>query len=158
RGAPAPGSARGTLALQLGQRIMKHLDLAEFAACAAKWRRPYHDGYYAMYSTVFDAIVTDPVLMLVPMGEHMVHPGDGVFETFKCVGGALYNLNAHLDRVENSAQMIGLALPMPRTELVRRIVETVQAGGRRDCLVRLLVSRGPGSFGVNPYDSPVAQV
>jgi len=134
------------------------MDLAGFAARVAGLRQPYQDHYYAAYSSVFDAIVTDPLLMLVPMDDHMVHRGDGVFETFKCVGGALYNLDAHLDRIETSASMIELALPIARRELVARIVETVQAGGRPDCTVRLLLSRGPGSFGVNPYDCPRAQL
>ncbi len=137
---------------------MKTLSLAEFAERAVEWRRPHQAQYFAMYSSVFDAIVTDPVLMLVPVDDHMVHRGDGVFETFKCVGGALYNLNAHLDRVENSAAMIELAVPMARRELVDGIIATVRAGGQRDCLVRLLVSRGPGSFGVSPYDCPKPQI
>ena len=50
------------------------------------------------------------------------------FETFKCVGGALYNLDAHLDRVETSAEMIGLRLPMTRAQLVERVIATVRAG------------------------------
>jgi len=96
--------------------------------------------------------------MMVPMDDHMVHRGDGVFETFKCVDGALYNLPAHLERVEQSAAMLDLTVPMPRQDLSDLIVATVRAGGRADCLVRLLVSRGPGSFGVNPYDCPHPQI
>lgn len=138
--------------------MTRRLTLADVAAQANGWKRPFHQHYYAMYSSVFDAIVTDPVLMLVPMDDHMIHRGDGVFETFKCIDGALYNLNAHLDRVETSARMIELTMPCTRAELVERVVETVRAGGERNCLVRLLVSRGPGSFGVNPYDSPQAQL
>ncbi|MCE9613692.1 MAG: aminotransferase class IV [Lentisphaerae bacterium] len=137
---------------------MKRLTLETFAAEATRWRQAFHGHYYAMYSTVFEAIVTDPVLMLVPVDDHMVHRGDGVFETFKCVGGGLYNLHAHLDRAETSARMIDLKVPLSRRDLVARIVETVKAGEHRDCLLRLLISRGPGSFGVNPYDSPRGQV
>jgi branched-chain amino acid aminotransferase len=111
-----------------------------------------------MYSSVYDAIVTDPVLMLVPVDDHMVHRGDGVFESCKCVAGGVYNLGMHLDRIEQSAAMIGLTLPLSRDALAARMVETMRAGGRRDCAVRLLVSRGPGSFGVNPYDCPSPQV
>lgn len=134
--------------------MKRQLDLSAFAASADAWRQPWHAHYYAAYSSVFDAIVTDPLLMLVPMDDHLVHRGDGVFETFKCVDGALYNLTAHLERLEASAEMIALAMPVPRDELVAIIRETVRTGGRRDCLVRLLVSRGPGSFGVNPRECP----
>jgi branched-chain amino acid aminotransferase len=111
-----------------------------------------------MYSSVYGGIVTDPALMMVPVDDHMVHRGDAVFETIKCVGGSLYALRAHLDRLEHSAGVVGQKLPGGVDEIARIVIETVRTGGRRDCLVRLIVSRGPGSFGVNPYDCPAAQV
>ena len=61
-------------------------DFAEF--CRAN-RPAYHAGYYAMYSSWWDAITVDPNLMVVPVDDHMVHRGDGLFETFKCVDGAV---------------------------------------------------------------------
>ena len=106
---------------------------------------------HAMYSSVVDCIVTDPALMAVPVDDHMVHRGDGVFESFKCVDGCIYNLGDHLDRLGFSCEAIGLTLPVPVEELADTIVQTVYAGGRRDALVRLLVSRGSGTMGVNPY-------
>lgn len=115
---------------------------------------PFQRAYHAMYSSVFGGIVTEPRLMLVPVDDHLVHRGDGVFETFKCVGGGLYNMPAHLDRLRHSAQGVSLAVPWTREELSHVVVETVRAGGQRDCLVRILVSRGPGSLGISPYDCP----
>jgi branched-chain amino acid aminotransferase len=117
-------------------------------------RRPYHRNYYAMYSSVYGAIVRDPVLMCVPVDDHLVHRGDGVFETLKCVRGAIYNLPAHLERLGDSARQIGLALPVSGVALEEVLIETVRAGGRAECILRVLVSRGPGSLGVNPYDCP----
>lgn len=108
-------------------------------------------GLYAMYSSVTDCIVTDASLMLVPVDDHMVHRGDGVFESFKCLDGAIYNLGAHLDRLQRSCSQVGLALPMPPEEMADVVAQTVRAGGRRDALIRLLVSRGPGTMGINPY-------
>ena len=137
---------------------IEKLDLASFPGWAEKLRRPFQDHYFAMYSSVFGGIVTDPVLMLVPIDDHMVHRGDGVFETFKCINGCIYNLQAHLDRLENSARELGFVLPCAMIGLRDVVLETVRAGGRRDCLVRLLVSRGPGSFGVSPYECPEVQV
>lgn len=40
--------------------------------------------------------------MLIPIDDHMVHRGDGVFEAFKCVDGNIYQLDAHIDRLKNS--------------------------------------------------------
>lgn len=106
---------------------------------------------YAMYSSVVDCIVTDQALMAVPVDDHMVHRGDGVFESFKCIGGNIYNLGDHLARLERSCGQVGLALPVPLDEMADIIVQTTRAGGHRDALVRLLVSRGQGTMGINPY-------
>jgi len=109
-------------------------------------------AYYAMYSSIFGGIVTDPGLMLVPVDDHLVHRGDGVFETFKCVNGNIYNMEAHLARLRNSAK--GLHLPPPPQDLSDIVKQTVKAGKHRDALIRVLFSRGPGSMGANPYDCP----
>ena len=121
-------------------------------------KRPYHESYLALYSSVFGGVVTDPLLMMVPIDDHMVHRGDGIFETFKCVDGALYNLDAHLSRLERSAADLGFNLPVTMKRKRELIAETIRVAGQRDCAVRLFVSRGPGSFGVNPYDCPSAQL
>ncbi len=113
---------------------------------------------HAMYSSVAGGITTDPALMLVPVDDHLVHRGDGVFETIKCVGGALYGLDRHLGRLERSAAGIGLALPWGRPALHRVVAATVRAGGRADALVRVLAARGPGGMGVNSSECPAPQL
>lgn len=106
---------------------------------------------YAMYSSVADCIVTDQTLMVVPVDDHMVHRGDGVFESFKCINGSIYNLQDHLVRLERSCRALGIDLPVAHDEMEDIIVQTVRAGGQRNALVRLLISRGQGTMGVNPY-------
>jgi branched-chain amino acid aminotransferase len=106
---------------------------------------------YAMYSSVTDGIVTDEALMMVPVDDHMVHRGDGIFESFKCLDGSIYNLAAHLERLERSCARIGIALPVPPDEMADIVGQTVRAGGQRNALIRLLVSRGQGTMGINPY-------
>ncbi len=117
-------------------------------------RRPYHDHYYAMFSSALGGIVTDPVAMTVPADDHVVHRGDGVFETIKCADGAVYGLALHLERLAASAGRIGLRVPESPEGLGDIVQETIRAGGRRDCLVRVLLSRGPGGFGVGPSECP----
>ncbi len=128
------------------------LSQAEVLDALSHRRERYGESYLAMYSSLLGGIVTDPALMLVPIDDHMVHRGDAVFEAMKCVGGAIYQLDAHLDRLVRSAAPIGLVAPRSRADIVTAILDTVRAGGRADCAIRLLISRGPGSFGVNPYD------
>jgi branched-chain amino acid aminotransferase len=111
-----------------------------------------------MYSSIYGGIVTDPVLMVLPIDDHMVHRGDGIFEALKAVNGNLYNLKGHLERLANSAR--GLALPMPEmfSQINDIVIATVKAGGHPDVMVRIFVSRGPGGFAVNPYECPASQL
>jgi branched-chain amino acid aminotransferase len=113
----------------------------------------YAAGYYAMYRHDWNAIVTDPRLMVAPVDDHLVHRGDGVFETLLCEEGALYNLGAHLDRLESSGAAIGLALPCPREHLRAVLLGLFRAVGRPRALGRVLLGRGPGGFGVDPAES-----
>ena len=106
---------------------------------------------FAMYSSVTDCIVTDQSIMAVPVDDHLVHRGDGVFESFKCVNGSIYNLEDHLARLERSCTALGIGLPSPLDQMSDLVVQTVRAGGNENALIRLLVSRGQGTMGVNPY-------
>ena len=67
---------------------------------------------FAMYSSVTDCIVTDQSIMTVPADDHLVHRGDGVFESFKCINGSIYNLEDHLVRLERSCAALGIAPPV----------------------------------------------
>lgn len=139
-------------------RGMKHFETQDWPNLAAALRRPYQAAYHAMYSSLFGGIVTDPALMLIPLDDHMVHRGDGVFEALKLVEGRLYNLDAHLQRLAHSARGLALALPCELPDLKAIAVETARAARQRNGTLRLFVSRGPGGFGVNPYESPAPQL
>ena len=52
---------------------------------------PHQNSYVAMCSSWFGGIILHPQLMLIPIDDHMVHRGDGVFEAFKCVNGISIN-------------------------------------------------------------------
>lgn len=137
---------------------MKRFDSSDWPELAALLRRPRQSALLAMYSSLYGGIVTDPALMVLPLDDHMVHRGDGIFEAFKAVDGRIYNLNAHLDRLDMSARGLALPVPAARGALTEIIVETVRAAGRRSCMIRLFVSRGPGGFSVNPYECPQQQI
>lgn len=107
-----------------------------------------------MYSSLLGGVITDPLLMQVPVDDHLVHRGDGVFDTFECVGRAAFNLDAHLTRLIRSADAIGLAWPGGASGIQPLVVETLAAAGRDACCCRVMLARGPGGFGVSPYESP----
>jgi branched-subunit amino acid aminotransferase/4-amino-4-deoxychorismate lyase len=120
-------------------------------------KHPAQQNYLAMYSSWSNAIVTNPSLMMIPLDDHMVHRGDGVFEAIKMVGGKIYLLDAHLARLRKSMEMISLAAPMPEAELKELVVHVARAAKEPDLLLRLYVSRGPGGFGVDPKESVGSQ-
>lgn len=117
-------------------------------------RRPFHDTYYAMFSSRLGGLVTDPLLMQVPVDDHLVHRGDGVFETLKCAAGRIVLGREHIARLFASAGRVGLKPAWTPDQILDLVRATVRAGGRTDCLVRILLSRGPGGFGVSPYECP----
>jgi branched-chain amino acid aminotransferase len=121
-------------------------------------RKDHHRQYLAMYSSWFGGILHDPPLMLLPMDDHMVHRGDGVFEAMKLTSGGIYLLERHLDRLERSAEMVSLPWPASREELREIILETVRAAEADHGCVRLYISRGPGDFSAAPGSSVGSQL
>ena len=133
---------------------MKIITAENYVTTLKAASRPYHNHYYAMYSSMLGGMVTDPALMQLPIDDHIVHRGDGVFDTFKCVDGAIYNLDAHLQRLERSATAIGIEWPGGLNELRELSIATIRAGAKRNCSGRVMLARGPGGFGVSPFEAP----
>ncbi|MCP4667691.1 MAG: hypothetical protein GY849_15150 [Deltaproteobacteria bacterium] len=120
--------------------------------------RPWEKDYLAMYSSQWQGITTDPDLMSIPVDDHLVHRGDGVFDVMRCVRGKIYQLEEHLQRLDRSAKAIALGLP-PEYDRIRELIKNlVLVGGEKDCVIRLVISRGPGSFTTNPFDCPSSQL
>lgn len=140
------------------EQVIRKFSFDEMVDRLIALKVPYHENYLAMYSSWYGGIVVDPALMMVPVDDHLVHRGDGVFEAFKCIGGNIYGLERHLDRLERSARGVFIDLPCDRSTTTRIIRATVRAAGVRDAMVRLFVSRGPGGFSTNPYECPASQL
>ncbi len=133
---------------------MKTIDFSNYLTVLENGRKPWHEKYFAMYSSVLGGVVLEPLLMQVPIDDHLVHRGDGVFDTFKCVARAAYNLDAHLRRLMRSAAAIGLNWPKGIDDIRRLTLETLAKADHDACSGRVMMARGPGSFGVSPYECP----
>lgn len=116
------------------------------------------DDYYAFYSSYFGGIIKNSKFMLIPIDDHMVHRGDGVFEAFKAVSRSVYLLDAHLERLFISANKIDLNIPHNIEELKSLIIETLKVADKDDATIRIFISRGPGNFSVDPYNTLGSQV
>ncbi|HXP67219.1 MAG TPA: aminodeoxychorismate lyase [Steroidobacteraceae bacterium] len=73
--------------------------------------------------------------------------GDGLFETMRIHGGRACLLEYHLDRLWHGCRT--LALPAPDPMVLRREIEKA-ASGRRDGILKLVLTRGRGSRGYRP--------
>ncbi len=114
--------------------------------------------YFSFFSTFDGATTVDPKQMMIPIDDHGFHRGDGVFEAVKWIGKKIWLLDPHLDRLQTSCHRIGLAIPMARAALVEKIENLVSMANQHKGLIRIFVTRGPGSFGVSPYESTGPQM
>jgi len=83
--------------------------------------------------------------------DHGLLYGDGVFEGIRVYRGRVFEFEAHMKRLYESALAIRLAIPMMKAELTAAVETTVKANGIVDGYIRLLVTRGVGSLGLNPF-------
>jgi branched-chain amino acid aminotransferase len=82
--------------------------------------------------------------------DHGLLYGDGIFEGIRAYNGRVFKLTEHVDRLFYSAKAILLKIPMSHAQIARAVVETCRANKIRDGYVRLVVTRGVGTLGLNP--------
>jgi branched-chain amino acid aminotransferase len=90
--------------------------------------------------------------------DHGLLYGDGVFEGIRAYSGRVFRLKAHVDRLYESAQGIFLQIPMSREEMAKAIVETLAFNKLSDAYIRVVVTRGAGSLGLDPRKTTDPQV
>jgi branched-chain amino acid aminotransferase len=90
--------------------------------------------------------------------DHGLLYGDGVFEGIRSYSGNVFRLKEHVDRLYDSARAIHLTIPMGREAMAAAIEDTLRANGLRDAYIRVLVTRGAGSLGLDPRKTTDPQV
>jgi branched-chain amino acid aminotransferase len=90
--------------------------------------------------------------------DHGLLYGDGVFEGMRIYGGRVFRLREHLLRLWDSAASIGLKIPTPLEQLTSDVNECVAKNGLDEGYIRLLVTRGSGALGLDPYRCSNPQV
>lgn len=68
--------------------------------------------------------------------------GDGIYEVIRTYGGLPFHLEAHLGRLERSAEALDLTLPYRRAEWTAYIKEGIRLAGYGECKVYIQVTRG----------------
>jgi branched-chain amino acid aminotransferase len=94
----------------------------------------------------------------VSVYDHGLLYGDGIFEGIRVYAGKIFRLREHLDRLYDSARAIALEIPLTREAMADAVVQSVQANAKRDGYLRLVVTRGAGSLGIDPRRTADPQV
>lgn len=82
--------------------------------------------------------------------DHGLLYGDGIFEGIRAYNGRVFKLKEHIDRLYYSAKAILLTIPISHAEMMKVVVDTCRENGLRDGYIRLIVTRGVGTLGLNP--------
>jgi branched-chain amino acid aminotransferase len=98
----------------------------------------------------------------VHVGTHALHYGSGVFEGIRAYeaerGTAVFRLPEHLDRLVDSATLVGMEIPFTVEELRSAVLELVRENGGGACYVRPLAFFGSGGMGILPAENPVETI
>lgn len=94
----------------------------------------------------------------VSVYDHGLLYGDGVFEGIRSYGGKVFKMREHVDRLWYSAKAIWLEIPISKEEMIAAINDTLAVNGIEDGYIRVLVTRGAGTLGLDPNKCSDPQV
>jgi len=94
----------------------------------------------------------------VSVYDHGLLYGDGVFEGRRSYSGKVFRMEQHLDRLWDSAKAIWLTIPMTKQAMADAVNDTLKLNGITDGYIRLVVTRGAGSLGLDPTKTSDPQV
>jgi branched-chain amino acid aminotransferase len=86
----------------------------------------------------------------VSVYDHGLLYGDGVFEGIRSYNGRVFRMAEHLDRLWESAKAIWLEIPISKDEMAKAIDDTLEVNKLKDSYIRVLVTRGVGTLGLDP--------
>lgn len=105
-----------------------------------------------------DGTITDAKDARVPLLDHGLLYGDGVFEGIRVYNGKVFKLAEHVARLYDSARAILLDIPMPPARMSEIIEEAVRRSGLTEAYIRPIVTRGVGDLGIDPRKCPTPTV
>lgn len=94
----------------------------------------------------------------VSVYDHGLLYGDGIFEGIRVYKGKIFMCGQHMDRLWASAKGILMEIPISRDEMVEVMRETIRLNGLVDAYIRLVVTRGAGTLGLDPRKCPIPGV
>jgi branched-chain amino acid aminotransferase len=95
---------------------------------------------------------------MVSVYDHGLLYGDGIFEGIRIYKGKIFKCEQHLDRLYACAEKIHLKIPISRDEMEAVQRHCIEVNNITEGYIRLVVSRGYGTLGLDPRRCPVAGV
>lgn len=97
-----------------------------------------------------DGKLLDKADAKISVYDHGLLYGDGVFEGIRVYNGRIFECEMHLKRLYLSAKAIRLEIPYSMDQVRAAMEETIKANNFVDCYIRLVVTRGVGTLGIDP--------
>lgn len=94
----------------------------------------------------------------VSVYDHGLLYGDGVFEGMRSYSGKVFRLDEHIRRLYDSARAIWLEIPITPDQMAAAVNDTLAANHLVDGYIRLVVTRGAGTLGLDPNRTANPQV
>lgn len=94
----------------------------------------------------------------VSVYDHGLLYGDGIFEGIRIYKGKIFKCKQHMERLYHCAEQIRLTIPVPMEEMVRIQRRCIEVNKIDEGYIRLVVTRGFGTLGLDPRRCPTAGV
>lgn len=91
---------------------------------------------------------------MVSVYDHGLLYGDGVFEGIRVYRGRIFKSKQHMERLWASAERLRIKIPISQDEMVSVQRRCIEANEITEGYIRLVVTRGAGTLGLNPYYCP----
>lgn len=90
--------------------------------------------------------------------DHGILYGDGIFEGIRAYNGRVFKLQEHIDRLFDSAKMINLNIGKDKIDIHEAVINTLRANNLNEAYIRLVVTRGVGTLGLDPKSCPKSTI
>lgn len=90
--------------------------------------------------------------------DHGLLYGDGVFEGIRAYNGKVFKLREHAERLYESAKAIHLRVPIPMEQMEKDIRATLEVNQLDNAYIRVIITRGVGNLGLNPFTCEAPQI
>lgn len=97
-----------------------------------------------------DGVFFDKSEAKISVYDHGLLYGDGVFEGLRIYNGTVFKLGEHINRLYDSAKTILLEIPFDKAAMKTEVLRAVAENRKTDGYIRLIVTRGVGTLGLDP--------